>query len=87
LQQTPPHLAALQEAVAQRAEGEIEEIAHSLVGSATQVGAMRVAMLSAELQAGAHDLERAAVLVARLVNESRRVRAALQAMLQNGNFV
>jgi HPt (histidine-containing phosphotransfer) domain-containing protein len=87
LQETPSHLAALQEAVAQRAEGEIEELAHSLVGSAAQVGAMRLAALSAELQTGAHDLDRAAVQVARLVTESRRVRAALQAMLQNSNFV
>jgi HPt (histidine-containing phosphotransfer) domain-containing protein len=86
LEETPAHLAALREAVAQRADGEIEELAHSLVGSAAQVGAMHLAALSAELQSGAHDLDGAAAQVARLVSESRRVRAALQIMLQNSTF-
>jgi HPt (histidine-containing phosphotransfer) domain-containing protein len=85
LEEMPPRLVALQEAVAQQAVAQIEEMAHSLVGSATQVGATQVAAMGADLQDHAGDLDRAAVLVEQLASESVRVRAALEAMLQEIN--
>jgi HPt (histidine-containing phosphotransfer) domain-containing protein len=82
LQQTPLRLAALQEAVAQKDVGLVEEIAHSLMGSAQQIGATHMATLCVALQDGAHDPDGTAVQVAQLTREFVRVRAALEAVLQ-----
>jgi len=81
LQQTPPRLAALQEAVAQQDVGLVEEIAHSLMGGAQQIGATQMATLCVALQEGAHDPDGAAVQVAQLTSEFVHVRAALEALL------
>jgi signal transduction histidine kinase/HPt (histidine-containing phosphotransfer) domain-containing protein len=87
LRDTPTHLVALQEAVAQGDAGRVEEVAHGLKGGSAQLGATRMAGLCAALQeaAGAHDLSEAAAQVAELQSEFVRVRAALQAMLSEAN--
>jgi HPt (histidine-containing phosphotransfer) domain-containing protein len=87
LRDTPTHLVALQEAVAQGDAGQVEEVARGLKGNSAQLGATRMAGLCAALQeaAGAHDLSEAAAQVAELQSEFVRVRAALQAMLSEAN--
>jgi two-component system, sensor histidine kinase and response regulator len=88
LRDTPAHLVALQEAVAQGNAGRVEEVAHGLKGSSAQLGATRMASLCAALQeaAGAHDLSEAAAQVAELHSEFVRVRAALQAVLSEASI-
>jgi HPt (histidine-containing phosphotransfer) domain-containing protein len=83
LRDTPAQLVALREAVAQGDAGRVEEVAHGLKGSSSQLGATRMVGLCAALQeaASAHDLSAAAAQVADLTSEFVRVRAALQAVL------
>jgi CheY-like chemotaxis protein len=84
LQEAPAHLVALQEAVAQGDAGRVEELAHGLKGSAAQLGATRMRGICAALQqaGGRSDLRQAAAQVAELQREFVRVRAALEAVLQ-----
>jgi PAS domain S-box-containing protein len=83
LEETPAQLAALQEAVAQEDAARVEQVAHGLKDSSAQLGATRMAGLSAGLQqAGARqELGRATAQVDELVSEFIRVRAALEARL------
>jgi CheY-like chemotaxis protein len=83
LEETPAQLAALHEAVAQGDAGRVEQAAHALKSSSAQLGATRMAGLSAGLQqAGARqELGRAAAQVDELVSEFIHVRAALEARL------
>ncbi|HZS92654.1 MAG TPA: Hpt domain-containing protein [Chloroflexota bacterium] len=83
LHETPARLAELQEAIVQGDAERVEEVAHGLKGSAAQLGATRMAGLSAGLQAaGAHrDLGGAAAQVADLQREFVLVRAALEAIV------
>jgi HPt (histidine-containing phosphotransfer) domain-containing protein len=84
LRDTPAHLGALQEAVAQGDAGRVEEVAHGLRGSSVQLGATQMASLCASLQedASTHDLSRAVARVADLTREFSRVQAALGAVLR-----
>jgi HPt (histidine-containing phosphotransfer) domain-containing protein len=84
LQEAPAHLGALQEAVAQGDAGRVEELAHGLKGSSAQLGATRMHCICAALQeaGGRPDLRQAAAHVAKLEREFVRVRAALEAVLQ-----
>src|SRR5205085_7863787 len=84
LQEAPAHLVALQEALAQGDAGRVENLAHGLKGSSAQLGATRMHYICAALQeaGGRPDLRRAAAHVAALQCEFVRVRAALEAVLQ-----
>jgi len=84
LQEVPAHLAALQEAVTQGDTGRVEEVAHGLKGSSAPLGATRMTRLCTSLQedAGTHNLSRAVARVAELASAFARVKAALEAVVQ-----
>jgi HPt (histidine-containing phosphotransfer) domain-containing protein len=83
LQEVPVHLAALREAMAEKAAGRVEELAHGLRGSSAQLGATQMSRVCMALQEAGrrHDFGQAANQVAELQREFVRVRAALQAVL------
>ena len=87
LRDTPPRLAALHEAVARTDAEALRRAAHGLKGSSSQIGAVQVARLCAELehQAGATDLRGVAETLRRLDEAFGRVRAHLQALAGGGN--
>jgi CheY-like chemotaxis protein len=86
LNDVPPHLKTLQEAVEGKDASSIERIAHTLKGSCGNMGATRMAELCEELQevGGSGDLARAPKLLERLEAEFDCVRPALKAG-QSGN--
>jgi PAS domain S-box-containing protein len=77
--ETPPLLEALRESVINKQPEQLKHAAHNLKGSSHNLGARRMATLSAELEAiGKHGtVEGAAELVTRLEQEYRRVCRAL----------
>src|SRR5579885_247743 len=87
LQETPAHLAELQEAVARGDARRVEEVAHHLKGSAEQLGATRMSRTCAALQEAGRraDLGTAAAQVADLQREFVRVRTALEAVLRDAS--
>jgi CheY-like chemotaxis protein len=82
LRDTPPRLAALHEAVARADVGALRGAAHSLKGSSSQIGAVQMAQLCADLeeQLRAADLADAAQTLRRLEAAFGRVQAQLQAV-------
>jgi HPt (histidine-containing phosphotransfer) domain-containing protein len=87
LRDTPPCLAALHEAVARADAEALRRAAHSLKGSSSQIGAVQVARLCADLeeQASTTALRGAAETLRRLDDAFGRVRAHLQALAGGGN--
>jgi HPt (histidine-containing phosphotransfer) domain-containing protein len=83
LEDVPPQLAALREAVEERDAGSVESIAHTLKGSCGNMGATRMVELCEELQdaSSSEDLSRALGLLDRLEAEFKHVRTTLDAML------
>jgi PAS domain S-box-containing protein len=82
LRDTPPRLAALHEALAHADAGALRGAAHYLKGSSSQMGAVQMAQLCADLeeQARAADLADAAQTLRRLEAAFGRVHAHLQAV-------
>jgi HPt (histidine-containing phosphotransfer) domain-containing protein len=87
LRDTPPRLAALHEAVTHGDTEALRRDAHNLKGSSSQIGAVQVALLCADLehQAGTTDLTGATETLRRLDAAFGRVRAHLQALAGGGN--
>jgi signal transduction histidine kinase/DNA-binding response OmpR family regulator len=87
LRDTPSRLAALHEAVAHADAEELRRAAHSLKGSSSQIGAVQIAHLCAELegQVRTADLTGALDTLRRLDEAFVRVRAHLQALAGGGN--
>ena len=83
LDDVPPHLKTLQEAVEGKDASSIERIAHTLKGSCGNMGATRMVELCEELQdaSSSEDLSRALGLLGRLEAEFKHVRTTLDAML------
>jgi two-component system, sensor histidine kinase and response regulator len=83
LDDTPPKLAALQEAVAQEEAKALEQVAHALMGSSASLGALHMASICEELEAFGRsgDLTQAPGLLSQLEAEFDRVRDALTAEL------
>jgi PAS domain S-box-containing protein len=79
LRDTPPRLAALDEAVARTDAEALRRAAHSLKGSSSQIGALHVARLCADLeeQASTTDLRGVTATLRRLDDALDRVRAHL----------
>jgi HPt (histidine-containing phosphotransfer) domain-containing protein len=77
--ETPPLLQALHEAVTKEQPEQLRRTAHNLKGSSNNLGARRMAALSAALETLGKNgtIEGAAELVARLENEYQRVCQAL----------
>ena len=82
LRDTPPRLTALHEAVARADAEALRRAAHSLKGSSSQIGAVQIARLCAELegQVRTADLTGAPDTLRRLDEAFDRVRAHLQAL-------
>jgi signal transduction histidine kinase/DNA-binding response OmpR family regulator len=82
LRDTPPRLAALHEAVACADAEALRRAAHSLKGSSSQIGAVQIARLCANLeeQARTTDLRGVAETLPRLDEAFGRVRVHLQAL-------
>jgi HPt (histidine-containing phosphotransfer) domain-containing protein len=82
LRDTPPRLTALHEAVAHADAEALRRAAHSLKGSSSQIGAVQVARLCADLeeQASTTDLTGVVETLRRLDEAFDRVRAHLQAL-------
>jgi signal transduction histidine kinase/CheY-like chemotaxis protein len=82
LRDTPPRLAALHEAVARADAEALRRAAHSLKGSSSQIGAVQVARLCADIeeQAGTTDLRGVTATLPRLDEAFGRVRAHLLAL-------
>ncbi|HET9229047.1 MAG TPA: ATP-binding protein [Thermoanaerobaculia bacterium] len=80
LAETPQRLERLREALGQSDARELAFVAHSLKGSCGQVGALRLAALSAELENAGRQgsLETAPALLARLDRELGRVAGVLE---------
>ena len=76
-QDTPAKLQALREAVEQGNLGNLERTAHSLKGSCGNLGARRMAVLSAQLET-TREPEKAKVLINQLEEEYQLVKAGLQ---------
>jgi CheY-like chemotaxis protein len=87
LRDAPPRLAALHEAVAHADAEALRRAAHSLKGSSSQIGAVQIARLCAELegQVRTADLTGAPDTLRRLDEAFIRVRAHLQALAGGGN--
>jgi CheY-like chemotaxis protein len=87
LRDTPPRLAALHKAVARADAEALGRAAHSLKGSSSQIGAVQVARLCADLeeQAGTTDLRGVAETLRRLDDAFGRVRAHLLALAGGGD--
>jgi two-component system, sensor histidine kinase and response regulator len=83
LDDTPPKLAALREAVAQEEAKALEQVAHALMGSSASLGALHMASICEELEAFGRsgDLTQAPGLLSQLEAEFDRVRDALTAEL------
>jgi CheY-like chemotaxis protein len=87
LRDTPPRLAAVHAAVAHADAEALRRAAHSLKGSSSQIGAVQVARLCADLeeQAGTTDLASTPETLPRLDAAFESVRAHLQALADGGN--
>ncbi len=86
LEDTPPRLAALREAIESGEAEALDHAAHTLRGSSGNLGAARMAALCGELQgaADAGDLDRAAALLNGLEKEFDRVRTLLRRRVEAG---
>jgi HPt (histidine-containing phosphotransfer) domain-containing protein len=80
LADVPPQLKALREAEEREDARSVERIAHTLKGSSSNMGALRMVTLCAELEeiGRSGDLAPAPVLISRLEVELGRVRAVLE---------
>ena len=87
LEDVPPHLEALRRAIEANDASSVERVAHTLKGSSSNLGALRMATLCAELEDIGHsgDLSRAPVLIERLEAEFGRVREALDAEMERSS--
>src|SRR5437588_8181008 len=87
LHDTPPRLAALHETLVHADAAALQREAHDLKGSSSQIGAVQMACLCADLehQAGTTDLTGAAESLRRLDAAFGRVRARLQALAGGGS--
>jgi two-component system, sensor histidine kinase and response regulator len=83
LDDTPPKLAALREAVGQEEAKVLEQVAHALKGSSASLGALHMASICEEFEAFGRsgDLRHAPGLLSQLEAEFDRVRDALTAEL------
>jgi HPt (histidine-containing phosphotransfer) domain-containing protein len=81
LEDVPPQLEALREAIERGDASSVERVAHTLKGSSSNMGATRMATLCEELEdvGRSGDLSRAPVLIESLEAEFGRVREALEA--------
>ncbi len=81
LEDAPPKLEALREAIGSGDASSVGQVAHALKGSSGNMGALRMSTICAELEDAGHsgELERALVLAERLKAEYGRVRSALKA--------
>jgi CheY-like chemotaxis protein len=81
LEDVPPRLATLQDALQQGDAGALARVAHEVNGSSGNLGVWRMRQLCIELQAlgRAKDLTQAGVLLAQLVSEFELVRQRLMA--------
>jgi HPt (histidine-containing phosphotransfer) domain-containing protein len=87
LRDTPPRLAALHEAVTHVDAEALRRAAHSLKGSSSQIGAVQIVRLCAELEGHVRtaDLMGAPDTLRRLDEAFVRVRAHLQALAGGGS--
>ena len=87
LRDTPPRLAALHEAVVRADAEALRRAAHSIKGSSSQIGAVQVARLCADLeeQARTTDMGGIAETLRRPDEAFDRVRARLQALAAGGS--
>ena len=83
LQDTPPRLVAIGEALAERNGKGIEETAHALKSSCGNLGAMQLADLCRKIEAGGREeqLEAVEQLIDRARMEFQRVSDALQELV------
>ena len=83
LEEAPPQLAVLREAIEGGDARTVERVAHTLKGSSGNMGAMRMAAVCAELEkvGGSGELRRAPELLERLEVEFDRAHQALNAEL------
>jgi HPt (histidine-containing phosphotransfer) domain-containing protein len=81
LEDAPPRLEALRQAIEGGDASSLERVAHTLKGSCGNMGALRMSTICAELQDIGHsgELVSAPVLMERLEAEFGRVRPALEA--------
>jgi two-component system, sensor histidine kinase and response regulator len=81
LEDGPPRMVALQDALQQGDGGTVTRVAHELTGASGNLGIRRMRELCAELQAlrKAKELTKAGVLLAQLMSEFEVVRQRLQA--------
>ncbi|HEX2741931.1 MAG TPA: response regulator [Rubrobacter sp.] len=81
LEEVPPQLVAMREAIEDRDASTVEHLAHMLKGSSGNMGALRMAPICGELEevGAAEDLVRAQRLLEQLEVEFGRVRLALEA--------
>jgi two-component system, sensor histidine kinase and response regulator len=84
LEDVPPQLEVLREAIEGGDAPSVERVGHTLKGSCGNMGALRMGTLCAELEEIGHsgELERAPVLFERLEAEFGRVRPALEAEME-----
>ncbi len=86
LEDVPPRLEALREAIEGGDAASVGRAAHALKGSSANMGALRMSTICAELEDAGHsgELEHALVLLGRLEAEFGRVRPALEAETEGG---
>jgi CheY-like chemotaxis protein/HPt (histidine-containing phosphotransfer) domain-containing protein len=84
LEDVPPQLEVLREAIEGGDASSVERVGHTLKGSCGNMGALRMGTLCAELEEIGHsgELERGPVLFERLEAEFGRVRPALEAEME-----
>ncbi len=84
LEDVPPQLEALREAIEGGDASSVQRVAHTLKGSCGNMGATRMSTICAELEdvGRSGELERAPVLVERLEAEFGSVRPALEAEME-----
>ena len=84
LKETPGRLDRMRGALARGDAEELAFVAHSLKGSSGQLGALRVAALSGELEGRgkSHDLDGASALLAEVERETAHVAQLLQSEVE-----
>ncbi len=87
VEDVPPKLEALREAIGSGDAASMGRLAHALKGSSGNMGALRMSTICAELEDAGHsgELERALVLAERLEAEYGRVRPALEAEVKGNS--
>jgi HPt (histidine-containing phosphotransfer) domain-containing protein len=81
----PPRLAAIRTALAGGDLATVERVAHALAGSAGMIGARRLALVAAELEAAAADGRATTAAAARLLDEAAAAVALLRERISGGD--